>query len=931
VAFALAAGSIAAVAALEQTAGAGAARADTSTASALYVDIGAKYCTDAGPGAQGAPFCTLQHAADVATPGQTIIASEVTGGGWQDVRFTHSGEPGAPITVKYSGIGQKPQLVYGNRTLPLVFDNVHDIRVSGLDIQSGPGDGIDVIGSRDITIDSASVDMTALGAGITPDRAGISVDGGSSGITISRSGIVGGPADGIRVSAGASNITITTNMIDQLYDDTPVSVTGASGVALTSNTLLGYCHDAAVLTGTSSATIENNVFRTSTETICPSATLTGLSVDAAAAAAHSDYNFFPYRSGSTPYSWAGTSYSDAPTFTAATGQGAHDTVITTQAGTLPAGQSPWIDSADCTAPGELATDWLGNPHADDPQVPNTGVGTCYADRGAWEQEDELSFSAAVSQSAQTTDGTVTVQLSNAPATSTGTLAWNEPVTYTADWGDGTPVTTIASNGTGTHQYATAGTYLITLTATDTGGSASTVQRVVSAYTATPPAVTLSATTRSGAGAITPDEATFTIGISPITNAWELSSTTIDFGGLGGVSGGGGGASIAPGTTFTYAYQSPGTYTATLTGTDALGRTSTATLKVTVGDLIRLMAPTRDDAHTIPAHGTIVLSPHRLQMSQPTDRAALVTITVTSATKPGYVTVYPLGTTRPGQAAVEFAAGQQASNVALAIPSAYAAFYNGSAAPITVMITTIGTEAGWSQAADTYAPVTPAPVLPTTKVAGNGHVSFAVAGSHGVPANAAAVVLDVTASGGTTAGHFTSYPERLPQQQQQGAYWSRGQTVTGLAVVPVNGMASLQNVGSGSVGFTAQLIGYLAANNGGGQAFVPADRARVLDVTLAGKHGVTLTVTGKDSVPSGAGAVLANLTATGASTAGSITAYADGTARPGVISLSYSRGQTDTNADIVGTGTDGAIDLYNNGTQPVTIVVDLIGSFYAEPG
>jgi hypothetical protein len=204
----------------------------------------------------------------------------------------------------------------------------------------------------------------------------------------------------------------------------------------------------------------------------------------------------------------------------------------------------------------------------------------------------------------------------------------------------------------------------------------------------------------------------------------------------------------------------------------------------------------------------------------------------------------------------------------------------------------------------------------------------VAGSHGVPANAAAVVLDVTASGGTTAGHFTSYPERLPQQQEQGGYWSKGQTVTGLAIVPVNGMASLENVGSGTVGLAAQVVGYLARDSGAGTAFFPSTRARVLDVKLAGRHGVKLTVTGKNSVPSGASAVLVNLIAAGASTAGSITAYADGTARPGVTSLSYAKGQTSTNAGIVATGTDGAIDLYNNGTQPVTIVVDLIGSYYA---
>jgi hypothetical protein len=923
VATVLVVGSIAAM--VGQTAGAGAARADTPPATA-YVDIGATYCSDAGQGTQAVPFCSLQHAADVASPGQTITASEVLGGGWQNVRFTHSGTPSAPITIKYSGIGLNPRLEYGNGTnSPLVFDNVHDIHVSGLTIQSGPSDGIDVIGSQDITIDSMYVNMNEGGTRITPDPVGISVDGTSSNITISRSDFVGGPADGIRVATGAAGVTITTNMMAQLYAGTPVSVAGATGLNLTSNTMRGYCHDAAVLTHTSSAVIENNIFETSMESTCPSAVLTTLSVDTSTAAtARSDYNFFPYQSGSTPYSWAGTSYSDKPTFTAATGQGAHDTVITAP-GSVPAGESLWIDSADCTAPGELDTDWLGNPRVDDPQVPNTGLGTCYADRGAYEQEDELSFSAAVSQSAQTTDGTVTEQLSFAPATSTGTLAWDEPVTYTADWGDGSASTTIVANGTATHQYATAGTYLITLTATDTSGSTHTVRHVVTVYTVTPPALTLSASTRNSAGAVTAGAATFTGALSQIADTWELSSATIDFG-----DGNSEGVSITPNAaTITHAYQQPGTYTATLTGTDALGRTSTATATVTVGDLIRLVAPARDYAHAVAAHGTVELSAQALHIDPATDHAALVTITVTSATKPGYVIVYPYGTTQPRQAAVEFAAGQQASNVALATPNGLVDFYNGSAAPINLVINTIGAEAGGGQTtADAYAPVTPASVLPTTKVAGSHHVAFAVAGSRGVPANAAAVVLEVTASGGTTAGHFTSYPELLPQQQVQGGYWSKGQTVSGLAIVPVTGRASLENVGSGTVGLAAQVVGYLTPDSGAVPAFFPSARARVLDVTLAGKHGVKVTVTGKNSVPSGASAVLVNLTATGATTGGSVTAYADGTARPGVTSLSYTTGQTNANAGIVATGTDGAIDVYNNGTQPVTIVVDLIGSFYA---
>jgi hypothetical protein len=94
------------------------------------------------------------------------------------------------------------------------------------------------------------------------------------------------------------------------------------------------------------------------------------------------------------------------------------------------------------------------------------------------------------------------------------------------------------------------------------------------------------------------------------------------------------------------------------------------------------------------------------------------------------------------------------------------------------------------------------------------------------------------------------------------------------------------------------------------------------------------VAGKDGVPaasaSGAAtAALVTLTAANATTSGSFTAWADGTSRPGgILSLSYTKGQTAATAAIVQVGKDGDIDLYNGGSEPVLAVLDLDGSFYA---
>jgi hypothetical protein len=52
----------------------------------------------------------------------------------------------------------------------------------------------------------------------------------------------------------------------------------------------------------------------------------------------------------------------------------------------------------------------------------------------------------------------------------------------------------------------------------------------------------------------------------------------------------------------------------------------------------------------------------------------------------------------------------------------------------------------------------------------------------------------------------------------------------------------------------------------------------------------------------------------------------GAARPAVTSLSYTNGQTNVNAAVVGVGPDGGFAIYNNGPRSVTVVVDLLGSF-----
>jgi hypothetical protein len=98
----------------------------------------------------------------------------------------------------------------------------------------------------------------------------------------------------------------------------------------------------------------------------------------------------------------------------------------------------------------------------------------------------------------------------------------------------------------------------------------------------------------------------------------------------------------------------------------------------------------------------------------------------------------------------------------------------------------------------------------------------------------------------------------------------------------------------------------------------------------GKH-IVLTVAGAGdgALPStGMTAVALNLTATGGTGGGFVTAYPDGVGTPDSSNLDYGTNQTIAAAAIVPVGADGKIDLYVGGpaSQAVDLVADVTGYY-----
>ena len=141
------------------------------------------------------------------------------------------------------------------------------------------------------------------------------------------------------------------------------------------------------------------------------------------------------------------------------------------------------------------------------------------------------------------------------------------VSYEWDFGDGSPVATGAQVS---REYAAPGTFSATLTVTDSGGLTDTAQVAIEVVANQAPVAVASADPSSGAAPLTVDfdgtgslDADGTI----VSYAWDF----------------GDGSPVATGAQVSHEYLTAGPFTATLTVTDDLGATDSATVAITVDE------------------------------------------------------------------------------------------------------------------------------------------------------------------------------------------------------------------------------------------------------------------------------------------------------------------------------------------------------------
>lgn len=326
-------------------------------------------------------------------------------------------------------------------------------------------------------------------------------------------------------------------------------------------------------------------------------------------------------------------------------------------------------------------------------------------------------------------------------------------------------------------------------------------------------------------------------------------------------------------------------------------------------------------------------------------AVSLNLTVTGAAGEGYATVYPCGSPRPEASTINFEVGSTIANgiVAKVGADGDVCIYTSVDADVVVDVD------GYLPAESDYRPVTPARLLDTRPEhstidglgAGLGErpagsiLELDVVGRGGIPADAAAVVLNLTTTRSAHVGFATLFPCGSARPNASTINFDRGRTVANSVVVGVGDLGRVCIYTSAATHVLADVAGSFPS----GAAYRALTPARLLDTRLGhrtadGRAAGTdrlaagevfeLDVAGRGGTSSDASAVSLNLTATAPRGAGYLTVFPCGSARPEASTINYARGATVANGVIAKLGDRGRVCIYSDAATH--LVADVTGFF-----
>jgi hypothetical protein len=197
------------------------------------------------------------------------------------------------------------------------------------------------------------------------------------------------------------------------------------------------------------------------------------------------------------------------------------------------------------------------------------------------------------------------------------------------------------------------------------------------------------------------------------------------------------------------------------------------------------------------------------------------------------------------------------------------------------------------------------------------------------------VLQLTVTGGTSAGHLTAFAAGTDLPPTSNLNWRAGETISNRVIVPTDeaGRLTLHHGGGGSVHVIVDQVGWVGTTSQSVGGYHAVDTARLLDTradrsALLQEETRRVPVAGRLGVPTSAfapampQAVLLNVTVTNTTSGGWLTAYSS-LERPPTSDLNWVKGETRANLVYAPLAPDGTVSFYNaSGTTD--LIIDVLG-------
>ena len=314
------------------------------------------------------------------------------------------------------------------------------------------------------------------------------------------------------------------------------------------------------------------------------------------------------------------------------------------------------------------------------------------------------------------------------------------------------------------------------------------------------------------------------------------------------------------------------------------------------------------------------------------RAVAISLVATGTTAPGFVTVSPAGAPRPDVSNLNYERGNTVANSAVVKlgPSGSIDVYTYARADVIVDVTAAFVDAPSAVGAGRFVDVDPIRVVDTRRSGERGDSEIRVPVPAGVPADAAALAVSVTAVGAATSGFLSVYPAGGTRTETSVVNTDQHNDTRANAVFVSVGADGFIVFRSMETDVLVDVWGWFTGASSPASTdglFVPQPPERAWDSrsTFDPIHrGGTVE---KQFLAEPAAAIVANVTVVDPTGWGFVTAFAAGTPMPDVSSLNY-RWRQPVAALTVSRMSDRGVALYSYAGAHT--IVDVAGWFTGTP-